>query len=961
MRTKRCNKLPFIVIITFLSFILLKGVQAQNGGTLYGTITDASSGTSLPGATVSVQGMNYGTITDPYGKYTLTGIPAGKVTIQYSYVGYNDELFELEVTNGMNQEKNVSLGMDVVGLSEVVVSGQLLGQTKAINQQLNSDALMNAVSEDKVKDLPDVNAAEAIGRIPGVAVQRESGEGQKIMIRGLEPKFSAVTINGVKVASNSSTDKSVDLSMISPELLAGIEVYKSPTPDMDAEAVGGSVNLIIKKAPAESRASVKLAGGYNSLNKNFGNYNVAADISRRFFDGKLGIIAQANAEQVDRSNHLLGTQSKTENNALYFNYFRLSEIKEIRKRYGASINLDYELGQGNISLYTFYSKTDRDIFDQSENYSPQEFNDVRYTANEQEINLDMLSTALRGDHKLGNLLVDWNISTSLTNNETPYNATLYFRDLNAWSDGVPSNNNFDQWINMANKNYSESRLREAHSAVNMVEEQFSTAFFNIKAPFKGNDKFSGFLKLGGKFTTLNRSRDYNEFIEPWYYQGGEFVSNAVARYPENVNYTSNNLIATNTFFHNNEMANNSIFGGDYPLNVNFNRDLIGLWNTTQEPFYTKDRKEDVEDYTVVENITAGYAMLKLEFGDKLTLIPGFRYEYSNNEYGSNYSALSGLYGETGTLRDTTTYQKYHDFLPHFHMTYKPIRWFNIKASVVKTIARPNYNYVAPRSLIDINSNRITAGNPDLEHMESWNYDLNLSFHNAKFGLFTAGIFYKDMKNIFYAVENFYLASDSLAEVNGYPGRKNYYLSSYENSPEANVWGLEFDMQTNLKYMPAPFNGVVLSANFSRLFSETTKYWFITKDSTYRDPVTGSFVTESEVIPKKRKITIPGQVPYILNLSVGYDYKGFSCRVSGVYQGTYLKTPGTQDIENTYSWKFWRWDASVKQQINQYFNVFANVTNFNLQREESYKNENTNNPVRVQEYGMIVNLGIQAKF
>jgi len=959
------KRLQVLFYLLLINIFALNSINAQSGGTVYGVINDGGSNTSLPGATISIQGMSYGTITDPYGKYTLTNIPEGKVTLQYSYVGYTDELVEIEITKGATIEKNVVMIMDMQNLSEVVVSAQLLGQTKAINQQLNSDALMNAVSEDKIKDLPDVNAAEAIGRIPGIAVQRESGEGQKIMIRGLEPKFSAITINGVRMASNSSTDKSVDLSMISPELLAGIEVYKSPTPDMDAEAVGGSVNLIIKKAPTKQRANLKLEGGYNSINSSFGNYAIAADASKRFFNNKFGVIAQVNTQQVDRSNYLLGSSNTTQleggENVLHFRYFELSDIEEIRKRSGASINLDLELGQGNISLYSFYSKTKRNVFQQSERYNALIDNELRFTNLERNLDLDILSTALRGDHKIGNVLFDWSLSQSITNNNTPFEGTMDFRQDGAYLTNPPAYN-YNEWFSQANKDYNDAYLRESRYITNKVKEDFSTAILNIKVPFVGGDAFSGFLKFGGKYTVLNRERDLNESIEPNYYLGGELMRDAIARYNNPITYTdAKGLIATSSFFNGGNSAANTIFKEGYPFNLDFNRTYVNNWTEAQKDYYLSNRKEDVEDYAVVERVTAAYVMAKFEFGETLTLIPGMRFERSNNDYSGSFSTLTGLWGDTGTTFDTTTFQQYNEFLPHLHLTFKPLQWLSIKASAVKTIARPNYNYITPRSLVDINTNQIDAGNPELKHMESWNYDLNISFYNGRYGLFTAGIFYKDMKNIFYAVENFYFANDSLADAAGYTGRKNYYLSSYENSPEANVWGLEFDLQTNLKFLPSPFNGVVLSANFSRLFSETQKYWFTSSDSTFRDPVTGKFITVSEVFSHQRKITIPGQVPYILNLSVGYDYKGFSSRISGVYQGTFLKTPGTTDLTNNYSWQFWRWDVSLKQKINKYFSVYANVTNLNQQREEEFLNNSTAYPRRIQEFKLICNLGVQAKF
>jgi len=249
------------------SFVLMANITYAQKGSTYGVITEQATGTDLPGASVLLKGTTIGTITDVYGKYVLTDLPVGKDTLIYSYVGYQKRIIVVNVLAGQSVEKNVSLVPAQVGLHEVVVTGQILGQAKAINQQLKSDALVNVVSESKIHELPDVNAAEAIGRISGVAVQRNSGEGQKIMLRGLSPKFTAVTINGARVASNSSTDKSVDLSMISPELLDGIEVYKSPTSDMDGEAVGGTVNLIIKKAPKKKYGYIKLEGGYNTLEK----------------------------------------------------------------------------------------------------------------------------------------------------------------------------------------------------------------------------------------------------------------------------------------------------------------------------------------------------------------------------------------------------------------------------------------------------------------------------------------------------------------------------------------------------------------------------------------------------------------------------------------------------------------------------------------------------------------------
>jgi TonB-dependent receptor len=946
-----------LIINTLVAVVL--NAQVKHG-TVKGKVSEIGSSVGLVGVSVVVEGTNYGTITDFYGNYILTNIPSGKITLKYSYIGYDDKVLSVDVTEGGVSIQDVILKMSTVGLSEVVVSAQLIGQSKAINQQLNSDALVNVVSEDKIKELPDVNVAEAVGRLSGVAVKREAGEGQKVMIRGLSPSFSNVTINGIRVASNSSIDKSVNLSMISPDLLSGIEVMKSSTSDMAGDAVGGTINLVVKKAPDKQQLNLKLEGGYANLNKTFGNYSIIVGASKRFFNNKLGVIFNINDERVDRSNHLLGTDSKTENNKLYYEYFKLSNIDEIRKRTGANINIDYNLKQGNISLFAFYSNTNRDIFQQMENYSPKEFNGVKYTSQISNIYLDLFSTALRGEHHLNGFIIDWSLSSSITNNSTPLGSKMIFYDKDAYVNNSVNNNNFREWIDYAEKDYSESILEEAHSFVDNVNEKYRTALFNIKYPF-GFDKFiSGFVKAGAKYSQLDRYRDFNETLEPWYYQGGSYVSDAVGRYNNPINYTSNGLISTNSFFYNNTSVDNYILRNKYPLNVNFDRSLVQMWENSQADFYIKNRKKDVEDYSVEESVMAFYLMSKLKIGSKVTIISGLRFENTNNTYSGKYSALSGLYGEVGYVKDTATQRQYQDVLPNLHIIYKPLSWLYLRASATKTIARPNYNYVTPGSLIDSRYNTITAGAPDLKHMESWNYDFNSSLYTGKYGLFTVSLFYKDIKNIFYKIDNYYLASDSIAEAMGYKGLKNYYLTSYANSPKAKVWGVELDMQTSLKFLSFPFNGIVVGANLSRLFSETEKYWFTTKDTTYRDPVTGVIVTESEVLAKYRKIVIPGQVPYIFNMSVGYDLKGFSFRISGVFQDTYLELPGVQDIENEYFWNFWRWDISIKQHINKKISIFTNMININSQKEEIFKNKDVNSPVRIQDYGMAINFGVTVK-
>src|SRR6056297_2912210 len=181
---------------------------------------------------------------------------------------------------------------DAEELSEVIISTQARGQRAAINQQFASNLVINVVSSEKMQELPDANAAESIGRLPGVSLQRASGEASKVVIRGLSPKYSNVTLEGVKMASTGQ-DRSVDLSMIQGDALGGIEVSKSLRADQDADAIGGTVNLRLSEAPKKRKIDLMVQGGYANISRDFDNYKLTGGFSDRFWDNKLGLSFRA--------------------------------------------------------------------------------------------------------------------------------------------------------------------------------------------------------------------------------------------------------------------------------------------------------------------------------------------------------------------------------------------------------------------------------------------------------------------------------------------------------------------------------------------------------------------------------------------------------------------------------------------------------------------------------------------
>ncbi len=351
----------------------------QGTGIITGKVTDRADGSALWGANVLVIGTSIGGNTNDEGKFRIQ-VPAGRVRIAVRYLGYEAVEREVDVQADKTVDVNVSLISSVIPQDEVVVTAQLRGQQAAVNQQLTSNSIVNVVSQDRIRELPDQNAAESIARLPGISVERSGGEAQKVIVRGLESKYVNITINGEKVPSNDLVDRSVDLSSVSSDMLAGIEVFKSPTPDRDGDALAGTINFAMRKASPDQRVDVKLQGGYNNLERYYGDSRGSVDYSNRLLDNALGLVLTGNFQRANR-----GSDAQEETYALssepvpgapipyQIDDMRLVDRKEIRKRYGASLALDYDLGEDHSFLATgFWSKTDRDETRRRHRYNIQE-------------------------------------------------------------------------------------------------------------------------------------------------------------------------------------------------------------------------------------------------------------------------------------------------------------------------------------------------------------------------------------------------------------------------------------------------------------------------------------------------------------------------------------------------------------------------------------------------------------
>jgi len=402
------------VFIVFLVFGT-QAIFAQGSGTISGTIVDKGSGDALPFANVQLEGTSIGASTTVEGEYIIHQIPAGNYNLITTYIGFKEQAKPVTVVAGSTVKVDLELEYAAFQGEEVVVTAQASGQMGAINQQLNSNTIKNVVSAARIQDVPDVNAAESVSRLPGISLIRSGGEGQKVAVRGLSPKYNVTMVNGVRMQSTDRNDRSVDLNMIAPNILSGIEVTKALTADMDADAVGGTVNLKIGKAAEGLHGNFSVQGGYGSQGKTFGNNRATGFLSNRFFNNKLGVQVSGYLDH-----YALNEEAVLEDDfiPIDLNSVTISDKVTDRQRAGGSLVFDYQFKNGSLLMNNFISNLHQEQIEQ-QNSLELIGNQWKAYARDSEQSNTVISNALQGEFDFSFFSMDFSVSNSISKQFLP--------------------------------------------------------------------------------------------------------------------------------------------------------------------------------------------------------------------------------------------------------------------------------------------------------------------------------------------------------------------------------------------------------------------------------------------------------------------------------------------------------------------------------------------------------------
>ena len=737
------------------------------------------------------------------------------------------------------------------------------------------------------------------------------------------------------------------MDLIPADMISTIEVNKTLTSDMDADAIGGSVNLITRATPNGERISATLAGGYGPI-RDKGIYTAGFVYGNRYLDNKLGVVASASYNNnVFGSDNVEGVWVEGEKNQVYLEEYDIRKYDVQRIRNSFALATDYKFNDNNSiyinAMYNFRDDIENryraryrgidPIYDAEDNIIGYTGDVRRQTKGGIDNNRNkngrlerqtVQNYSIGGEHLLGPKLdMDWSVNYAQASEYRPNERYIEYQNRGLDFNMNLADTRFPVITALGDNAAEDFTFRELSENTDYTEESELGAKLNFRIPFSVITDQKGRLRFGARVRIKDKSRDNNwtEYSPvspfgnlntlPTSFYGGEDWQAGSQYVP--------GTFVSNSFLGGLNLTNTDLFEGeDIPS------EYLGL------------------NYTAKENIYAGYVRWDQNFNENLSMITGLRIENTFIDYQANY-----ILDEEELVGQINNTNSYTNILPSIAFKYNGKNDWVYRAAFTTSLARPDYFALTPFiSVIPDDDSAIEAGNPNLNVTYAYNFDLMAEKYFKSVGLLSGGVFYKTLNDfIFTYRDNQYtnekFAADFPNQPNPIPAENpgNWTLTQQRNGESVNVYGFEVALQRQLDFLPGKFfKGLGIYINYTYTESEAKG------------------ITNSDG-EERTNVTLPGTAPHMFNSSLSWENKKFSARISLNYAADYLDELGGSAFDDRFYDEQLFLDANASYKLTKSLRIFAEANNLTNQPLRYYQGI-TSRTMQMEYYQARFNIGMK---
>jgi TonB-dependent receptor len=807
-------------------------------GTIQGHVTDSSNAV-LQGATVTITPGGAHAVTGGEGEYVIAGVAPGTYTMTVNFVGFKE--WTQTVTVAAGQPVRADARLDVAGQSEaiLVTADRPRGEAEQINRARTADNIVQVLSAEVITSLPNANIADAVGRLPSVTLERDEGEGKYVQIRGTEPRLSNLTIDGVNVPSPETGVRQIKLDTIASDLVESVEINKTLQANMDADGIGGSVNIRTKIAGSEPALTASLVGGYTPIIGGRGVSQTGATIGRRFGpDKRIGVVIGGTYDWNGRGINDIEPSPTVTSLSPHYDAMDLRDYMYYRTRWGASGSSDYRVNS-NTSLAV------RGLYSTFRNWGQKWV----YSLNDGDVPGASIDWR-RPDYAVGNLVgsgrhtitrgwLTWDVSFARSRMlQSGGNGGSKFKwngdDTNCAYDAAATTN---PYLPMFSASCFAPGPTNTVDVTNYKLSNWSPPSVGESAQrnLQGSAAFGRLYQVGERYGTL------------------EFGGKIRDAHKYNNSYTTTYAVARGITIPIAQFAggfsDRNYYDNSYPWpsqNVDYERIQSYVAAHPQQFVASGGPGPNNADFDLTERVAAGYVMNTLDLSPRARLVAGVRIE-------STHVDTLSFNANTGR-QDFSAGGNYTDVLPSGSIKFAVRPDTALRLVYSRALSRPDPQDIT-QAVGPINDTQnpptVSLGNPNLRAEHADNFDVLLEQYLAPLGLIQAGYFYKHLSDPI-------IVTDTRPASGPYAG---FLVTQPANAGSATLQGVEVAYQQHLGFLPGALAGLGLSANY------------------------GYATSTARGLPlRSDHPTLLRQAPHTWNISPTYDRGPMSLRVGISYNG-----------------------------------------------------------------------------